>query len=279
MFFVRQGERLGTIYGRAYVTSCDQLPGSFASQCGGAGSQFQKNNQGFIVWTGGLDLGQGITNNAWNASLNPANAPWNTRAVWGMPMQLRDSTSNTAQVALGNATPDWHGGLSSNFSYGKFSAYGLLDGSFGRKVWNEGYHWALGDFMSGSVDQGGKSVEDAKPIGYYYRAGPSAAGGGSTGVGGLYNVLGPTNESVEDASYVKLREVSLSYNVGAVGGQGNWTVGLVGRNLHTWTKYRGYDPEVGRSGDTQLGNSALVGIDYFTFPNLRTFTLQVSTAF
>ena len=277
MFFVRQGERLGTIYGRAFVTECSQLPGAFAGQCGGAGSQFQKNEQGFIVWTGGLDLGQGITNNAWNASLNAASAPWNTRAVWGMPMQLLDSTNTAQQVALGNATPDWHGGLSSNFSLGKFSAYGLLDGSFGRKIWNEGYHWALGDFMSGSVDQGGKSVQDAKPIGYYYRAGPGVSG--SSGVGGLYNVLGPTNESVEDASYVKLREVSVNYNIGAVGGQGNWTVGLVGRNLHTWTKYRGYDPEVGRAGGTELGNSALVGIDFFTFPNLRTFTLQVSTAF
>ena len=277
MFFVRQGERLGTIYGRAFVTSCSQLPGNFASQCGGAGSQFQKNNDGFIVWTGGLGLGEGITSNAWNASLNPAVAPWGTRAVWGMPMQLRDSTGNPAQIALGNATPSWHGGLSSNFSWGKFAAYGLLDGSFGRKVWNEGYHWALGDFMTATADQGGKSVEDAKPIGYYYRAGPGL--GGSTGVGGLYNVLGPTNESVEDASYVKLREMSVNYNIGAVAGQGNWTVGVVGRNLYTWTKYRGYDPEVGRSAGTQLGNASLVGIDYFTFPNLRTVTLQVSTAF
>ena len=284
MFFVREGERLGTIYGQAFVTDCAQLPGNFASQCGGAGSQFQRNGDGFIVWTGGMDVGQGHTNNAWNASLNPGtvanpNAPWATRMVWGMPIQLRDSLNTVAQVPLGNATPDWHGGLSSNFSLGKFSAYGLLDGSFGRKVWNEGYHWALGDFMSGSVDQAGRSVEDAKPIGYFYRAGPSAQGGGSSGVGGLYNVLGPTNESVEDASYVKLREVSLNYNIGAVGGQGNWTVGVVGRNLHTWTKYRGYDPEVGRSADTQLGNASLVGIDFFTFPNLRTFTLQVSTAF
>jgi hypothetical protein len=77
--------------------------------------------------------------------------------------------------------------------------------------------------------------------------------------------------------------MSVNYNIGAVGGQGNWTVGLIGRNLVTWTKYRGYDPEVGRAGsginDAQLGNAALVGIDYFTFPNLRTFTLQVSTAF
>jgi TonB-linked SusC/RagA family outer membrane protein len=277
MYFVRPGERLGTIYGGAYVTSCSQLPGPFASQCGGAGSQFQRNSDGFIVWTGGYAPTQGITDNLWNASLNPSQAPWGVRTVWGMPMRLRDSLNAPMQVALGNAMPDFHAGWSSNFSYKKFSAYGLLDGAFGRKVWNEGYHWALGDFMAGSVDQAGKSVQDAKPIGYYYRAGPSDVGG-STGVGGLYNVLGPTNESVEDASYVKLREASLNYNIGAVGGQGNWTVGLVGRNLYTWTKYRGYDPEVGRGGQ-QLNNAALNGIDYFSFPNLRTFTVQVSTSF
>jgi TonB-linked SusC/RagA family outer membrane protein len=277
MYFVRPGERLGTIYGGAYVTSCSQLPGAFAGQCGGAGSQFQRNSDGFIVWTGGYAPTQGITDNLWNASLNPSQAPWGVRTVWGMPMRLRDSLNAPMQVALGNSMPSFHAGWSSNFSYKKLTAYGLLDGAFGRKVWNEGYHWALGDFMAGSVDQGGKSVEDAKPIGYYYRAGPSDVGG-STGVGGLYNVLGPTNESVEDASYVKLREASLSYNIGAVGGQGNWTLGLVGRNLYTWTKYRGYDPEVGRGGQ-QLNNAALNGIDYFSFPNLRTFTVQVSTAF
>jgi TonB-linked SusC/RagA family outer membrane protein len=277
MYYVRPGERLGTIYGAAFVTSCDQLPSAFANQCGGAGSQFQANDQGFIVWTGGYAPTQGITDNLWNASLNEGSAPWNVRTVWGMPIRLRDSTNAPAQVALGNSMPDFHAGWSTNFSYKKFTAYGLLDGAFGRKVWNEGYHWALGDFMAGSVDQAGKSVEEAKPIGYYYRAGPSQIGG-SSGVGGLYNALGPSNESVEDASYVKLREASVTYNIGPVGGQGNWTLGLVGRNLHTWTKYRGYDPEVGRGGQ-QLNNAALNGVDFFSFPNLRTFTLQVSTAF
>jgi hypothetical protein len=61
---------------------------------------------------------------------------------------------------------------------------------------------------------------------------------------------------------------------------------VVGRNLYTWTKYRGYDPEVGRAGGnlptqtgSQFNNAALNGVDYFSFPNLRTFTLQVSTSF
>jgi hypothetical protein len=72
--------------------------------------------------------------------------------------------------------------------------------------------------------------------------------------------------------------VTLTYNFGAIAGQGNWTLGLVGRNLLTLTDYRGYDPEVGRGGG-QLSSAALNGIDYFTFPNLRTFTVQLSTSF
>lgn len=282
MYFVREGERLGTIYGRQFVNSCAQLPGTFASQCGGAGAQFQQNADGFIVWTGGYDLGQGITNNLWSAALPKDASPWgegnsaNYVTSWGMPILLRDSLANVQQVALGNATPDFRASVSTNFSYKKFSAYGLLDGSFGREIFNEGYHWALGDFMTGTTDQGGKSVQDAKPVGYFFRAGPGL--GGSSGVGGLYDVLGPSSHSVEDASFVKLREVSLTYNVGAIGGQGNWTVGLVGRNLFTLTDYRGYDPEVGNGGG-QLNSAALNGVDYFNFPNLRTYTVQLSTSF
>ena len=275
MYWVREGERLGTIYGRAFVTSCDQLPGTFASQCGGQGSQFQKNNDGFIVWTGGYGLNQGVTDNLWNASLNPADAPWGTRTVWGLPINLKDTLNNIAQVPLGNGTPDFHAALSSNFSYKKLTAYALFDGSFGRRVFNHGYQWSLGDFMTGTTDQAGRGVENAKPLGYYYRAGP---GSGGVGVGGLYDILGPNNHSTEDASFVKLREVTLSYNVGSIAGQGNWTVGLVGRNLLTFSDYRGFDPEVGITGG-QLNNAALNAVDSYGFPNVRTFTLQLSTAF
>ena len=45
-----------------------------------------------------------------------------------------------------------------------------------------------------------------------------------------------------------------------------------------FSDYRGYDPEVGNGGG-QLNSAALNGVDYFNFPNLRTFTLQLSTSF
>src|SRR5258705_8758398 len=146
-----------------------------------------------------------------------------------MQIRLRDSLNAPMQVALGNSQPDFHAGWSTNFSYKKFTAYGLLDGAFGRKIWNEGYHWALGDFMAGTVDQAGKSVEEAKPIGYYYRAGPADIGG-STGVGGLYNPLGPSDRSRGDAGHRKPPGKSRTYNLRAVGGPGERTVRGGGRH-------------------------------------------------
>lgn len=280
MYLMREGERLGTIYGRSFVTECSQLPGSFASDCGSSNSAFQKNDDGFVVWTGGRPITQGFTHNYYQAQLPVANAPWEHRLNWGLPIVRRDSDSPTNEPlveAIGNSAPDYHIGLSSNFSWNRFTAYGLLDGVFGRDVWNEGFHWAQGDFMSGNTDQGGKDVATVKPLGYYWRVGPGT-GGHPSGIGGLYDILGPTNDSVEDASFIRLREVALTYNVGPLMGAGNWTVGLVGRNLATFTDYRGYDPEVGRGGG-QIGSAALNGLDYFTFPNLRTFTVQLSTSF
>lgn len=277
MYQVREGERIGTIYGRSFVRSCSQLPAGFSSNCGSPTSDYQMNDEGFIVWTGGKPVTQGYTHNYYQAQLPEASAPWGHRINWGLPILRRDEENAPLMRALGNAAPDYHVGLSSNLSWNKLSVYGLLDGIFGRDVWNEGFHWAQGDFMSGNTDQGGRSVETVKPLGYYWRVGPGI-GGHNSGIGGLYDVLGPTDDSVEDASFVRLRELAVSYNVGPVMGAGNWTVGVIGRNLVTFTDYRGYDPEVGRGGG-QLGSAALNGIDYFTFPNLRTFTLQLSTSF
>ena len=100
----------------------------------------------------------------------------------------------------------------------------------------------------------------------------------TAGVGGLYDILGPSSRTVEDASYIKLREVSVGYRFGKIAGRGDWTLSLVGRNLKTWTNYNGFDPEVGLSGGTN-GSGALNAIDAYTFPNLRTFTLTLTTSF
>lgn len=276
-FHYEKGAKLGTFYGTSFVTSCSQLPAPFSGQCGGSGSAFQKNSDGYIVWVGdGNSLSDGLTRNLWTAFLPASQGPWSTRTNWGMPIVLRDSVNAPAIVPLGSSVPKFHLGWSNTVTWKKFSVYGLLDGVFGNKVWNTAFAWSLGDFMDGVEDQYGKSVADAKPLGYYWRRGPGV--GGSSGVGGLYDVLAPTLASVEDGTYVKLRELSVSYRIGAVAGVGNWSVSAVGRNLHTWTSFRGWDPEVGVSGG-QLNSPVLNAAAGFGFPNLRTFSLQLTTSF
>jgi hypothetical protein len=204
-----------------------------------------------------------------------------------MPIILRGAGADGHSariVRLGNVLPDFRFGITQNITWKRFSVYGLLDAAIGQSVWDQGFHWAHLDFLSKDVDQTAASVQSAKPIGYYYRA-PFPDG---TGIGGLYDILGPNNFSVEKASFAKLRELLVSYRIGPIAGAGDWQVSVVGRNLLTITGYRGFDPEVGipnvgTQGGTsqggQLNSGALNAVDAFTFPNLRTFTIGVSSTF
>jgi hypothetical protein len=193
-----------------------------------------------------------------------------------MLIQLRDSaTGNLTQQKLGSALPQYRWNFSNTISYKRLSVYSLFDATVGQKVYNQGLHWSLGDFMTAEQDQQNESVTTVRPIGYWWRGGPPING---AGIGGFYDLLSASEYSTEDATYGRLREVSLSYRVGKVGGVGNWTVGLVGRNLFTITNYRGFDPETGLSGG-QLGSAVLNGIDRYGFPNLRTFTFSLGSSF
>lgn len=96
-----------------------------------------------------------------------------------------------------------------------------------------------------------------------------------TGDGGGF---GPASaQSVEDASFAKLREISLSYTfeqpwVKSITGFSTVDVRLGGRNLKTWTHYKGYDPEVNLGGAEFLTQ----GLDYFINPPTRSFVLSFS---
>lgn len=281
------GERFGTFYGHYFLRSCSELPTAFQASCGGPTSAYQLNDEGFLVWVGaGNNPGMGITNNLWETQLSnpgadPSLSPWGATLNWGMPILMRGAGTGLGakNVALGNALPDFRFAIAQDLRFRRFTVYALLDASIGQDVWNQGFHWAHLDFLSHDVDQVGKSVQTAKPIGYYWRTSPVD---GFTGLGGFYDQLLPNNYTVEDASYAKLRELLVSYHVGPVGGFGDWDVSIVGRNLWTITDYRGFDPEVGISGGTALqsaSSSAINAVDAFTFPNTRSFTFALSTSF
>ena len=298
LFFVRQGETYGTFYGRKFITSCGELPTAAQGACG-PGLDFQKNSDGLIVWTGtGNTPADGLAKNLWQARL-PLNSPFfstasagdkshfNTAQVvnWGMPMVERDSTGAANVVALGHALPTYRYSIGQTASYKRLNAYALLDASKGRSVYNQGRGWGLLDFLAVDDDQTGKTAATAKPLGYYYRA---ALPDNGSGTGGFYDILGPNSIMTEDASYVKLREFTIGYHIGAFGRLGgDWSIAGTGRNLKTWTKYKGFDPEVGfgavsgsgGGSENSPGSAVLNAVDAFQFPNLRTFTMSLSTSF
>jgi TonB-linked SusC/RagA family outer membrane protein len=285
---IEEGLRYGTFFGRKFLTSCNELPSAFRGNCGGANSAFQMNDEGYLVWVGaGNTTGMGITHNLWNAVLPSDAAPWGVGINYGMPIVLRNDCAQPpctgAIVPLGHALPDYRIGVSQNVQWKRLSVYGLLEGAFGASAWNQGRHWSYLDFISHDVDQGGKSLETAKPIGYYFRA-PAPDG---TGIGGFYDLLGPNNRFVESTDFMKLRELSASYHFGSVIGNGDWTLSVVGRNLKTWTDYSGFDPEVGIASSCNAtnnperctGSGLINAVDAFTFPQVRSISIVVNTSF
>jgi len=93
--------------------------------------------------------------------------------------------------------------------------------------------------------------------------------------GGGFGPIGA--QFVEDGSFAKLRELSLAYTldqpwVHSLTGFTSADVRIAGRNLHTWTRYTGYDPEVNLGG----GEFLTQGLDYFINPPSRSFVLSIS---
>ncbi len=295
-FEFRVGERIGTLYGKYFLTRCTDLPAQFQSDCGGDGKSYQVNDDGILTWTGGYSWKDGVKLNLWQSALpgclvngawvnqtgevncqaagGVVNNPWAIPHLhWGMHINLRDSTGSPVYAKMGNTQPDFRLSFSQNFSWKRLTLYALLDGSYGNRVFNQEIAWSNGDFMVSYEDQAGKTVETAKPLGYYWRG---TAPDHGAGVGGIYDVLGSNNINSEKGTYTKVREVSASYLIGPVRGIGDWSVTAVGRNLYTWTDFLGWDPEVGGS---VLNSGAVGSTAAYQYPQTRTFTLTLQTRF
>jgi hypothetical protein len=87
---------------------------------------------------------------------------------------------------------------------------------------------------------------------------------------------------VEPTGFVKLREVTLGYDVPAdftnrlfMGKVHALRVDLSGRNLKTWTRYSGLDPEVSNFGNQALGRFQ----DVTPYPPSRSYYLTINTTF
>ena len=82
---------------------------------------------------------------------------------------------------------------------------------------------------------------------------------------------------VEDGSFIRLQSVALAYQIPAnlLRGVDNARLVVTGQNLHVWTKYKGYDPEVNSFG----GDARARGVDLGSYPRARSWNIGINTAF
>jgi hypothetical protein len=165
--------------------------------------------------------------------------------------------------AIGDATPDFNMSFSNDVKWGGIRLYGLLDWQKGGDVVN------LTKFL---YDLGSNTADYANPV------------SGSTLTAGAARLAAwpkQTRIYVEDAGFVKLRELTLSYDlpqsITSRIGRGVRTaqISVSGRNLLTWTNYTGLDPEVSNFGNQPIARN----IDVAPFPPSRSFWFSLMLAF
>jgi TonB-dependent starch-binding outer membrane protein SusC len=175
--------------------------------------------------------------------------------------QIEEDSSVTqifgTEGKVGDATPDFQMSFSSDLDVKRFTFGFLLDWKQGGDVIN------LTEYL---YDAGQNSIDFV---------GPGQARQDSINAGF-------TSAYVQDGSYLKLREVTLSYNLpesftrGLFGSSVRQArISVSGRNLLRFTGYRGLDPEV-----SNFGNQAVVrNIDVAPFPPSRSFFFSIDLGF
>ncbi len=271
-WFVRANEVLGTMYGDRWATKCSDLltAGGFGAAC----DQFDMNDDGYLVAVGSGNVWtDGIDKNLYGRMIEIDGTPF----VFGMPIKAQEERSTvqpdnsvvidtTNFLRVGATQPDFNFGFGQTFRYKGFSIYTLFDAQIGGDIYNNTAQWPLRELNAQSVDQAGKVENTKKPTAYYTI---------------LYDVNAVNSHFVEDGTYLKFRELALRYSFnedqlsGLFGGfMSRVSLALIGRNVHTWTGYPGYDPEVSTSGD-----AAIYRFDGFGYPNFRTWTGSVEIEF
>jgi TonB-linked SusC/RagA family outer membrane protein len=160
-----------------------------------------------------------------------------------------------ANAVIGNPNPNWTGSLNTNFAYKKLSLHLLLDAVRGVSVFNADKRTRQGVGLGDLAEQ---ELRGDLPRGYIFA---------------IYNTQ---QFRVDDGSYVKLREVALSYALPTFSKfVSGLNIALVGRNLYSWDHYNGFDPETSAGGSSDL----LRAIDFGNVPIPRTYQLKLSATF
>jgi TonB-linked SusC/RagA family outer membrane protein len=196
-----------------------------------------------------------------NQVKNPTGFPQIERGVQNSPITYtpqRDAngipSGTTLRKVIGDPNPKYTASLVNELTYKKFNLRIQMDAVQGVNVFNADFRTRQG--------VGNGLVAEQEHLGQLPR--------------GYINSIYQIEEwRVDDGSFVKLREVSISYSLGKFKSLEGLTISVSGRNLISWDDYKGYDPEVNAAGQSTL----LRGIDFGAVPIPRTFKLGLAAQF
>lgn len=228
----------------------------------GVNASFIKNqvsNLNGQIATGSLS-GQGISGATAELIANgqPINVFY-TKEYLGLDKDGQSTYTDGGYVRyfLGNPNPTTLLGISTSLNYKKLSVSVNMNGAFGQKVYNNTLNSVIpiGNILGGrniAASLLGGSVQEA-----------------------LSNPIAPSSRYIEDGSYLKLANATLSYNIGSWGKVvKSMNVFVTGQNLLVFTNFTGFDPEV--NTDKQVGGVPSVGIEYTPYPSARSFQLGLN---
>ncbi|WP_258103439.1 TonB-dependent receptor [Marinoscillum sp. MHG1-6] len=159
---------------------------------------------------------------------------------------------------IGNARPDFTFGWSNNFTYKNLSLVMNMRGSVGNDV-----HNLTANNLAYLTNLPGRNVLATALETDVARDQPKEY----------------SSKWIEDASFLRMDNVTLSYNVpvNGISFLSNARIYLTGQNLFVITGYSGLDPEV--NSEVSGSGVAPIGIDYLSYPRARTFIIGASVSF
>jgi TonB-dependent starch-binding outer membrane protein SusC len=176
------------------------------------------------------------------------------------------------QTILGTANPDFYGGITNNISAYGFDLSFFFQFSVGNFVFNNtrAFSEGMNSIFGQANTISNRWTPDNQTTDVRY---PRAVFQDPN------NNRRVSDRFVEDASYLRLKNLSLGYNIPSnVMSKIGMTKGRIyvsGQNLLTFTNYSGFDPEISTFGETNTAP----GTDFLTFPQARTMIVGLNLGF
>jgi hypothetical protein len=213
--------------------------------------------------------------------------------VWIGDIKYKDLNSDGIinekdQTQIGNPWPKYTFGFTNNFSYKDFELSILITGTQGNDIFN---YLRYTNSLPNNVNLGRNLFTEAFDFARLSADGSTLSNPGTlipriTAADVNGNGKRITNLFVEDGSYIRIKNISLGYtvpvrllkNIKTLKGI-RLQAGI--QNLATFTKYKGYDPEIGTYVGKNVGGIDRIfqGVDGGRYPLTRTYTFSMNVDF